>query len=440
MMLEHSRRLGALLATGGALLACGGRGTTGEVETTTEAIQQGERYSDSAGEFAVYSVKGAIDRTNEFFLSLGTNGRACVTCHRPSDGMTLTPSSAQDLFNQCAPSKKGGGPSDPVSCAVFRTNDGSNSPNADVSTPQAMAAAYSMLLTKAVFRIGIGAPANAEFDVVGVSDPYGYATTSQLSLFRRPLPSTNLAFSSVIMWDGREPSLASQANDATLGHAQASGPLTPAQQASIVDLELNLFSAQTVDHAVGALTSQGAAGGPIPLSTQPFTPGENAAGAPSFTIYDAWANVGSPGRSAIARGQALFGTHGAVQPSGFVATCSGCHNAFNAGSRSTATFFNVHVADAAFATPDLPLYTLRKKSTGDQVQTTDPGRALITGLWNDVGRFKAPTLRNLAARAPYFHNGSAATLDDVVEHYKAALNFSFTDAEQADLVAFLNAL
>ena len=42
---------------------------------------------------------------------------------------------------------------------------------------------------------------------------------------------------------------------------------------------------------------------------------------------------------------------------------------------------------------------------------------MITGKWADIGRFKGPILRALAARAPYFHNGSAATLEEVVEFY-----------------------
>jgi cytochrome c peroxidase len=48
----------------------------------------------------------------------------------------------------------------------------------------------------------------------------------------------------------------------------------------------------------------------------------------------------------------------------------------------------------------------------------------------------------LGFRSPlsYFHNGIAATLHDVVEHYEAALGFVFTAQERADLVAFLSAL
>jgi len=101
---------------------------------------------------------------------------------------------------------------------------------------------------------------------------------------------------------------------------------------------------------------------------------------------------------------------------------------------------DIGVADASRRTPDLPLYTLRNKATGEQVRTTDPGRALITGRWQDIGRFKGPTLRALAARAPYFHNGSAKDLDEVVRFYDERFGIGFTEQERADLVAFLKAL
>jgi cytochrome c peroxidase len=65
---------------------------------------------------------------------------------------------------------------------------------------------------------------------------------------------------------------------------------------------------------------------------------------------------------------------------------------------------------------------------------------MITGRWKDIGKFKGPILRALAARAPYFHNGSAATLEEVVEFYDTRFNIGLTEQEKADLVAFLRAL
>ena len=65
---------------------------------------------------------------------------------------------------------------------------------------------------------------------------------------------------------------------------------------------------------------------------------------------------------------------------------------------------------------------------------------MITGKWADIGKFKGPVLRALAARAPYFHNGFAATLDDVVEFYDTRFGIGLRAQEKSDLVAFLRAL
>src|SRR5262249_6446730 len=121
-------------------------------------------------------------------------------------------------------------------------------------------------------------------------------------------------------------------------------------------------------------------------------------------------------------------------------TCTTCHDAPNAGNHSVPMPLDIGIADAARRTPDVPLYTLRNKQTGETLATTDPGRALMTGRWADIGRFKGPTLRALAARAPYFHNGSAADLDAVVRFYDERFGIGFTDQERADLVAFLRSL
>jgi len=64
---------------------------------------------------------------------------------------------------------------------------------------------------------------------------------------------------------------------------------------------------------------------------------------------------------------------------------------------------------------------------GTIIQTTDPGRALITGKWADIGKFKGPILRGLSARAPFFHNGSAATLQDVVNFCDIRFDIGLTD-------------
>jgi hypothetical protein len=53
------------------------------------------------------------------------------------------------------------------------------------------------------------------------------------------------------------------------------------------------------------------------------------------------------------------------------------------------------------------------------IVTSDPGRGLITGDARQFGRFDVPTLFGVSRTAPYFHDNSAATLEDVVRHYQA---------------------
>ena len=65
---------------------------------------------------------------------------------------------------------------------------------------------------------------------------------------------------------------------------------------------------------------------------------------------------------------------------------------------------------------------------------------MVTGKCADISKFKVPSMRGLAARAPYFHNGSAETLLDVVNFYDQRFNMLLTDQEKADLVAFMSTL
>lgn len=96
-------------------------------------------------------------------------------------------------------------------------------------------------------------------------------------------------------------------------------------------------------------------------------------------------------------------------------------------------------AEAVLDLSGLPTYIVQC-TDGTTLQVTDLGRAMITGKCADIGKIKGPILRGLAARAPYFHNGSAATLNDVVEFYNERFNLNFTEQQKADLVAFLQTL
>jgi hypothetical protein len=174
-----------------------------------------------------------------------------------------------------------------------------------------------------------------------------------------------------------------------------------------------------------------------------------------FTLFGKWLDSGSAEQQAIARGEAIFNTRqftidnvpglngeatDPVRRPIVAGTCTVCHDTPNAGNHSVAMALNIGITAPERRTPDLPLYTLRNKATGAVVQTTDPGRAMVTGRWKDVGKFKGPILRGLAARPPYFHDGSAATLADVVAFYDTRFHVRLNEREKSDLIAFLRAL
>jgi cytochrome c peroxidase len=372
---------------------------------------------------ATVSTQGFIDITSEYFQAQGSNGRSCATCHISAEAWSINPGTIRLLF-----ALTGG------THPIFNPLD-ANNPEADLRTVEARRAGYSMLLTRGVFRRG-GAPrAEREWDVVAVDDPHGFANTNRIVQWRRAMPTINFHLgSATINWDGgnnvgtdQRAGLVNQATRNVTG-AQQGQPAPPDVIADIVDFETSLSTAQSIAFSVGSLDAGGARGGPNELSRMTRTEGR-------FDLYDAWIDSPVPDRAQIARGQELFNN---TNPNG--RSCQGCHNSANNGTNINNVLFDVRTASAEARTPDLPLYTFRNRATGEERQLTDTGRGNVTGLWNDLGRFKTPTLRALSARAPYFHNGIATTLEDVVRHYERHLGFVFTEQQREDLVAFLRAL
>lgn len=456
----------AMVATAFALVAI--FPNTGAVANSKKP--NGQTFRNDSGEVQTISTQGGIDLNSAFFKPLGTNGRSCASCHQESDGWSVTPEHLRARFDA-------DGGLDPV----FRPNDGAVCPTADVSTRAARRQAYRLLLKKGLIRVSMPIPANAEFSLYSVDDPYGCATAQDLSLYRRPLPSTNLRFLSAVMWDGRETApgqsiladLHSQANDATLGHAQAAQAPTPQQVEDIVQFELALATAQLRDDDAGKLDTRKANGGPLNLLGQEFfigindPLGQNPTGKDfdpnAFGIYSAWADRNfdddkdkdqrskREARESVARGEALFnnfpiaiegvgGLNDALNVTTINGTCTTCHDSPNVGNHSVVAPLNIGVVDASHRTADMPLYTFQCNLTGEKIQVTDPGRALISGKCKDIGKFKGPVLRGLASRAPYFHNGSAATLMDAVEFYNTRFKLNLTHQQKDDLVAFLKTL
>jgi cytochrome c peroxidase len=462
-----NRRYLVLLTT---FLLLGAGGLLAVADISNNFVPRFQEFSDSEGRFANLNLGGPTDTSkNAFFQDLGTNGRRCVTCHQASDAWSVTPSHIQGRFNLTHGT-------DPI----FRPNDGSGCPTQDVSTEDARRQAYSLLLTKGLIRVEMAVPANAEFTVLNNDNPYGCTSTSAISEYRRPLHSTNLSFLSTVMFDGRETfkdssgnfqpinfDLAHQAVDATTGHAQGQPP-TADQVQQIVDFETKIFTAQIHDHEAGDLNDDGAKGGPFHLSSQQFfigindPLGLNPTGAPFtsniFNIYDKWSQIErsdhdehTAARRAVAHGQHLFNTlnipitgvaglNDVLKVDTINGFCGTCHDSPNVGDHSVPAPLNIGLADASRRTPDLPLVTVICNSTGIVTQVSDIGRAMVTGKCADIGKFKGPILRGLAGRAPYFHNGSAATLMDAVNFYDTRFNLHLSNQEKDDLVAFLKTL
>jgi cytochrome c peroxidase len=421
---------------------------------------------------------------NAFFANLGTNNRTCFTCHQPQTGWGVGAASVQARFY----ASYGNDP-------IFRLFDGATCPTDDVSSISAKVQAYHLVLTKGLIRIGLPVPsALMEYKITAVSDPYGCntnpvtglinygpngPTTGTVSIYRRPLPSTNLGFLTTIMWDGREPTLTQQSIDATTIHAQATTPPTLAQQQQIVAFESGLFTAQAYDFKAGDLTAAGATGGPSKLTSllSGFFIGMNdpLGGNPKgslfssqiFDLYPAWNNIAGSGpyvdasRQAVARGEVLFnsipititGVAGINDQPGLTTVngfCGTCHDTPDVGNHSVKLPINIGIANGGpnnnnlgLDIADLPVFTLSCVSgpnVGKTYTVTDPGRALISGKCADIGKMKGPILRGLAGRAPYFHNGSAATLLDAVNFYNERFNIGLTPAQMNDMAAFLRTL
>jgi cytochrome c peroxidase len=136
--------------------------------------------------------------------------------------------------------------------------------------------------------------------------------------------------------------------------------------------------------------------------------------------------------------------------------CHHCHGGFNFTHSTT------HDGQGLVETPfhNTGLYNLDGQGA---YPTGNAGLYDITGRPEDMGRFRAPTLRNVAVTAPYMHDGSMATLDEVIRFYEAGgrvitegplagdgrvsplkssfvNGFTLSDGERADLVAFLDSL
>ncbi|MGB8029465.1 MAG: hypothetical protein WCF30_07340 [Terracidiphilus sp.] len=489
-----------LLAAAGILLAAvagfllegcgGGTATTTTTTTTSNLIPSLQPYPTPSGTESTYTATGSIDPNGIFFQALGTNARSCGSCHQLSQGMGLSAANAQALF-----ATSNG--SDPLFLAV----DGANCPTAATGDSAGHSLVLNDGLIRIAEALPSGAQftvavAQDPYGCAATTNvPTGQTT---YSVYRRPLPATSLTVLSQVMWDARftgaplnaaatlsanlESDLSTQAANAIVTHEQGSAAPTPAQLSELVAFEEGLFTAEATDTQAGPLTGGGATGGAAALAGQNYYPGINDAfgqdpkGAKFnpvvFTLFQAWEGSANPAQASIARGEDIFNSapmqitdvHGLNDnpalgsPTVVVGTCGTCHDAPNIGTHSLPLTMDIgtsHViaseTDAniigglqALTMASLPVYQISgcTGAGGNAVVyvTTDPGVALETGDCADVGRVKVPGLRGLAARGPFFHNGSAANLGQVVQFYSTRFQMNLNPQQLVDLQNFLAAL
>ena len=336
--------------------------------------------------------------------TFGGNGRTCQTCHSQVTG-TVSPDDAQRRLTS--------NPADPLF-----VHDGSD---------DGFGGGTTRMVTHATVLMTIPLAPNVSLAA---------APGARTVVLRRGIPTTinTPALDPVIMLDGRQPSLQSQATGAIVDHAQGAVPSIDALNAIAAFQKTNQFFSSPAVRAF-------ALGGPAPELPLGRTPSEK-------------------------RGRIFF-ENVPADPSKFFkpGLCSHCHSGpllnqtnefaddftglpIPAGQR----FLNVGVSE--FNTIKNPVQEfIFNRGTSQEVRllSPDPGRALITGVINDptlsnVNAFKISILRGIRKTAPYFHDNSAKTLEDVAAHYANFFRFvsfgfiDLTQQDQQDIVAFLKIL
>jgi hypothetical protein len=452
-----------------------------------------DAFDSVEGTLGVLNASGPVQTEGHpFFVPLGTNGRACINCHQPAYGMSVSTSGLLERW-RVTDGK------DPV----FAAFDGSNCPG----LPQDKESSHSLLLQRGLIRIPLpwppknadGTPKPVEFTIDVVRDPTGCNTSPQyglksaeptISVYRRPRPAANLKYvisggrpivlksgtladvdpetgnpvSMNLMSDAREASLKTQALSAIMGHEQAHIVPSREQVEKIVDFESQVYVAQAAHIFGGPLAVEGgpAGLGPAALRDRTGVLGDNDYD-PVFGLFNTWKG-NDYYHASVARGADIFmfrqfwlrdaahiNSIGLGNP--LKRTCATCHNAQMTGQDLSAGWVDVGTTnyptwtEPSAASSELPVFKITCAKDADPhpylgrvIYTTDPGRALISGRCVDVGSIVMQQLRGLSARAPYFANGSAKTLREVVDFYDRRFDMKLTDQEKEDLINFLGAL
>ena len=345
--------------------------------------------------------------------TFGGNGRTCATCHSLTTGTgTVSPEDAllRYLIN----------PRDPL--FLF---DGSD---------DGQGHGVSRMLTDATILITLPLPPN----VALANNP-----TARTVTFRRGIPTTHNtpALDPVLMLDGREPNLPTQALHAIQAHDQPTVLPTMPQLLGIAQFELTepFFSSPTIRAYAN--------GGPPPVLPQGTTASEKRGRL--FFVDTPFVAGGKGGSCAFCHSGPMLNQTNAF----FVQATGGL---IPAGTR----FQSVAVSELnEIGNPVQQFIVHNADGSTTPLCSPDPGRALITGNippiplpcnalgppFSDWNAFKIPILWGVKNTAPYFHDNSAKTLEEVAAHYAKFFQlipapFTLTPQDQADIVAYLRLL
>ena len=471
------------------ILACGPARSHDEVNS----------FANTTGILELVNANGRTDPRGAFFQSLGTNGRSCATCHVADQAMSISPPQIRERYERTNGRDPLFAAVDGANCTnVARTDRRGHSlllKSGLIRIPINIPASAQFTLSVVKDPYGCALVSDPKTGLLTASvyrRPLPTANVNFLSAVMwdgRETVSPLTSGSTFL--DNLKADLKHQASSAVSGHAEGIATPTDAQLEEIAGYEMGVFTAQVFDWSADRLDRGGALGGARHLSEQQYYPGTNdVLGAdPTGTVFDsssmtlfaAWSDTQDYGRKArarqdIAAGEKLFNTAPLTisnvrglndspalnRPTSFQGTCTTCHDAPNVGNHSLPLPLDIGVAHspapgmesdplvadgvAELDMPNLPVFLINgcpnPFNAGQPVSfyTSDPGKALVTGLCSDLNRLKGPVLRGLAARAPYFHNGSAATLLDAVNFYNQRFQMNLTPKQKQQLVAFLNSL
>ena len=453
-------------------------------------------FANGLGRLGVLNADGPVEtKGHPFFEAIGANGRACVTCHQPANAMSVSVETIRERWR--ATNGK-----DPIFAAIDGSNNPSL-PQDQASSHSLLLDRGLFRVAMPWPPAGVMPEFAIEVvrDPTGVNrDPvYGLRSAAPaVSVFRRPRPAANLKYvtspdglfnvklgvlmdkdpdtgqpsSMNIMADARVPNLRIQAQSAYRDHQGGTTPLTAAQIERILGFENQIYMAQTWDAQGGSLVEPNgpAALGPANVARNAVHV-LNSAKTPAFHFFDTWmaatpADPQAAFRASVARGNDIFvnrrfwvkdvahiNSIGLANPA--KRSCAVCHNAqmsgmdlapgwVDLGTTNYPTWTEAKVWNEA---PDLPVFKLTCKADapphpflGRVIYTSDPGRALVTGHCADIGAITMGQFRGLAARAPYFSNGSAKDIRELVDYYDRRFDMRLTGQEKQDLINFLGVL